>query len=59
MSSNEKPHPADAKVRDLVDQVVSELKSKRFGRRTIELVAVDGVIVRGEVIEKVDSHKFI
>lgn len=59
MSSHEKPHPADAKVRDLVDQVVAELKAKRFGRRTIELVAVDGVIVRGEVIEKADSHKFI
>lgn len=52
-------HSADARVRALVDEVLAELKRKRFGRRTIELIAVDGVIVRGEVTERVDSHKFV
>lgn len=57
----EKPatHPADAKVRLLVEKVIAELKQQRFGRRTIELVAQDGVIVRGEVTERVDTHRFV
>jgi len=52
-------HPADAKVRSLVEQVLAELKRQKFGRRTIELVARDGVIVSGEVVERVDTHKFV
>ena len=52
-------HSADAKVRSLVERVIAELKQQRFGRRTIELVAQDGVIVRGEVTERVDTHRFV
>ena len=52
-------HSSDAKVRLLVEKVIAELKQQRFGRRTIELVAQDGVIVRGEVTERVDTHRFV